>query len=102
MNGCIDWGCPISADVDAFAQAAVDVYTDPESWEKVQQQGFRIVEERFLAREWKPRLIDRMISMNTESRHRQFVGRMLRHHHHRSTEYMSRWIEAKNRLGGGG
>ncbi len=102
MNGCIDWGCPISADVNAFAQAAVDVYTDPESWEKVQQQGFRIVEERFLAREWKPRLIDRMISMNTESRHRQFVGRMLRHHHHRSTEYMSRWIEAKNRLGGGG
>ncbi len=30
-------------------------------------------------------------------RKQHFIGRMLRHHHHRSTEFMSRWIEAKNR-----
>jgi hypothetical protein len=33
-------------------------------------------------------------------RHRlhNFTGRMLQHHQHRSTDFMARWIEAKNRL----
>jgi hypothetical protein len=26
-----------------------------------------------------------------------FTGSMLRHHAHKSTQYMSQWIEAKNR-----
>ncbi|MGE9291195.1 MAG: glycosyltransferase family 4 protein, partial [Puniceicoccales bacterium] len=98
MNGSIDWGCPIPADAEGFAQTAVEVYAQPEAWKRVQEQGFRIVEERFLASDWKPTLIERMKSLNPESRRNYFVGRMLRHHQHRSTEYMSRWIEAKNRL----
>jgi hypothetical protein len=101
MNGPIDWGCPLHADAGGFARTAVDVYAQPELWARVQQQGFRILEERFLANEWKPRLIERMESLNTDSRRNYFMGRMLRHHQHRSTEYMSRWIEAKNRLNEG-
>jgi len=27
-----------------------------------------------------------------------FTGSMLRHHAHKSTQYMSQWIEAKNRV----
>jgi len=101
MNGPIDWGCPLHADAAGFAQTAVDVYAQPELWGKVEQQGSRILEKRFLAKEWKPRLIARMESLNTDSRRNYFMGRMLRHHQHRSTEYMSRWIEAKNRLNAG-
>jgi O-antigen biosynthesis protein len=44
-----------------------------------------------------PQLFEATISQLTENRKQHFVGRMLRHHHHRSTEFMSRWIEAKNR-----
>lgn len=98
MNGPIPWGCPIHADAPGFASTAVEVYTRPELWKTVQQQGYRIVEERFLASNWAPRLIQQLESLNTEHRKDHFIGRMLRHHHHRSTEFMSRWIEAKNRL----
>lgn len=98
MNGTIDWGCPLHADPAGLARTAVEVYTQPKLRERVQQQGARIVKEPFIAREWKSRLIERMKSMNTDSRQNYFIGRMLRHHQQRRTEYMSRWIESKNRL----
>ncbi|PXA05091.1 group 1 glycosyl transferase [Coraliomargarita sinensis] len=98
MNGSIDWGCPIQADAAGLAKTAVDVHSQPELWGKVQQQGYRIIEERFLASQWKPRLVEALRSLRPETREQHFIGRMLRHHRHRSTEYMSRWIEAKNRF----
>jgi hypothetical protein len=32
-----------------------------------------------------------------QRRLQNFVGRMLRHHQHKSSYYMARWIEEKNR-----
>ncbi len=34
----------------------------------------------------------------TVARKENFMGQLLRHHHHKSTKYMSQWIEAKNKL----
>ncbi len=101
MHGPIEWGCAISGDAVQFARTAVQVYQQPELWAKVQAQGYRIVRERLLAADWKPRLIQALESLRPEARHRHFIGRMLRHHQHRSTEFMSRWIEAKNRPSAG-
>lgn len=102
MHGPIDWGCPISSQAEDFVQTAVDVYTSQELWTEVRAQGYRMVEERFLASVWKPKLIERLQLLHFQDRNQHFIGRMLRYHQHRSTEYMSRWIEAKNRLGGDG
>ncbi|MGB0743965.1 MAG: glycosyltransferase family 4 protein [Opitutales bacterium] len=98
MHGNIDWGCPIPSHADDFAKTAIELYSKPELWTKVQQQGYQILEDRFLASEWKPRLIEQFTKLRSEDRQKHFTGQMLRHHQHRSTEYMSRWIEAKNRL----
>jgi hypothetical protein len=98
--GLMDWGCAISADPQQFADAAIEVYTSAEQWGDVQTQGQRIARERFDAVVWQsqlPQLLERSLLGLTENRQQQFTGRMLRHHHHRSTEFMSRWIEAKNR-----
>ncbi|MEM7791513.1 MAG: glycosyltransferase family 4 protein [Verrucomicrobiota bacterium] len=97
MNGAIDWGCLITDDADGFAQTAVDVYSDQSLWSNVQKQGFKIVEERLLKSKWKPRFVERIRSIDPVRRNKNFIGRMLRHHNHRSTEYMSRWIELKNK-----
>jgi hypothetical protein len=46
-------------------------------------------------------LIARLQQLDAEREvHRQqnFVGAMLRHHQHKSTQYMSQWIAAKNRV----
>jgi glycosyltransferase involved in cell wall biosynthesis len=100
INGNEAWGCTISDDPETFARTAVELYTNAEGWAKVQAQGQHIARKRFGANKWLPRLtqvIETALAQMNENRKRHFTGRMLRHHQHRSTEYMSRWIEAKNR-----
>lgn len=98
--GEMGWGCLVTDDPQQFADAAVEVYANQDIWARVQRQGQRIVRKRFDAAKWQPelsKLLEAAIAQRDANRHQQFVGRMLRHHHHRSTEFMSRWIEAKNR-----
>ena len=100
VTGTMVWGCAISADPQQFADAAIEVYTDAARWSQVQAHGQHIAKARFDAAEWLPRLpqlLEAAITQLAEHRKQHFIGRMLRHHHHRSTEFMSRWIEAKNR-----
>lgn len=95
-----DWGCPVSDDPNCFADAATQLYQDETAWHYVRNQGVVIAAERFDATVWSsrlPELIENARAQLDENRKKNFVGQMLRHHHHRSTEYMSRWIEAKNR-----
>lgn len=93
------WGGAASEDSGQFAERAVALYSDPEEWARVQAQGQSIVVERFDAAIWSPRLpplLEAAYTARDQNRARNFTGRMLRHHQHRSTEFMSRWIEAKN------
>lgn len=99
VSGEINWGCAVTDDPQQFADAAIEVYTNSVTWSKVQSQGQYIVASRFDAAYWQPELpkiLEVAVAQLTADRHTQFVGRMLRHHQHRSTEFMSRWIEAKN------
>jgi hypothetical protein len=100
ITGALGWGCTISEDPDLFAQAAVATYQTVAVWTEVQTAGQAILKERFLREVWQPKLgawLSAVASDLEGRRQRNFTGQMLRHHHHRSTEYMSRWIEAKNR-----
>ena len=94
------WSCGVVGDdPEAFAGTAVKLYTDAVAWKQVQVRGRDIVQKRFGADQWLPRLpqlIEAARANMQQNRKRNFTGRMLRHHQHRSTEYMSRWIEAKN------
>lgn len=93
-----EWGCDITDDPHGFAKIAVELYTNRKLWTKVQTCGQQIVQRRFDPGMWVqelPRLIESARVRMAENRERNFTGRMLRHHQHRSTEYMSRWIEAK-------
>jgi len=97
----LDWSGTVCDDAEAFAQAAVDLYQDEKAWKHAQQQGFKILEDWFQPEHHPTHLIQHIMHIYEHlEAHRlhNFTGSMLRHHHHRSTEFMSRWIEAKNRL----
>lgn len=83
----------------AFAEAAVKYYCDSEAWKQRQLAEQAVCLERFAPQDWRPRLL-KMIDAARKNlkvdRQGNFIGQMLRHHHHRSVEYFSRWIEAKN------
>jgi len=99
MHGNLDWSGKVCDDAEAFAQAAVDLYQDEKAWKHAQQQGVTILEGWFQPEQHAKQLIQHIqqvyAQLETHRLH-NFTGAMLRHHHHRSTEFMSRWIEAKN------
>ena len=85
---------------DSFAQAAVELYRDAAGWQARQRAERLACQKRFAPQYWQPRLLeilDCALADRDQQREANFTGQMLRHHHHRSTEYLSRWIEAKNR-----
>lgn len=94
------WGCSISDEPEQIADVAVKLYEDVDFWQGVQECGHCILKQRFDSGVWLPKLpelLESALDTREQNRQQHFVGRMLRHHHHRSTEFMSRWIEAKNR-----
>ncbi len=101
MPGDFEWGSDVSSDPRRFAEAAVSLYENESKWRHAQDCGHQIAEARFSDKKWLPalpELISNAYDRRETNRDRNFVGQLLNHHQHRSTEFMSRWIEAKNRV----
>jgi hypothetical protein len=100
MNGALDWGSDVSKEPRQFASAATALYTNKEAWIHAQACGYRIAEKRFPETYWLPQLptlLEKAYQARHANRASNFVGKLLNHHQHRSTEFMSRWIEEKNK-----
>lgn len=100
MANIKNWGSLVSEDPLLFANEAVKLYQNQEAWTTAQMRGDTIAQERFCESDWLPRLpqlLEKALNERDQNRQRNFVGQLLNHHHHRSTEFMARWIEAKNR-----
>ncbi|PYF84254.1 glycosyltransferase involved in cell wall biosynthesis [Marinomonas alcarazii] len=100
MHGVLPWNGVITDNIDTFVDAAVSLYEDKESWLLMQQNGNTILQARYQAEEWEPKLINRLklqLQLKESLRNKHFLGLMLRHHSLKSTQYMSQWIELKNK-----
>jgi glycosyltransferase involved in cell wall biosynthesis len=100
MAGNLPWNGCIEDDADAFAAAAVKLYTDQNLWKQSQQNGIEIVEKRYSKSIFVTDFISRILELKTNlQNHRQdnFIGAMLQHHTLASTKYMGKWIEEKNK-----
>jgi glycosyltransferase involved in cell wall biosynthesis len=101
MHGILPWSGSIADSPEDFAQAAIQLYTDKTAWEIAQQNGAEIIDQVYPKEELGKAFIQRLeeLQANLENHRQQnFIGSMLMHHTLRSTEFMSRWIEAKNKL----
>ena len=93
-------------EVDQIPESAPDIANqavawcqDQAVWQAEQKQGYAHAEQ-FLATEHAPKLLARMqgIYANLEQhRKRNVMGAMLQHSSMKSTYYMSKWIEEKNK-----
>ncbi len=100
MTGGLDWAGNIANDAQGIADAVVTLYQNKTQWQQAQNNGFNIVNTLFNKEKNQQTLLARILDVQAHLQsHRQqnFMGLMLNHHHHRSTEFMSRWIEAKNK-----
>ncbi|MDT0648184.1 glycosyltransferase [Zunongwangia sp. F260] len=95
-----NWSGFIEDKNEAFAEKAVVLYTDREIWEKAHHAGFSIINSRF-SKEFFEQIFRRKLQKIKRSlishRKSNFTGSMLRHHLHRSTYFMSKYIQEKNK-----
>jgi len=100
MSGGLPWGGAIENNVGAFVAEAVAHYQDQTLWQQKQKQGLNILRDYFYREDHalalQTRLAELVHSIQRE-RSDNFIGQMLRHHSHKSTQYMGQWIEAKNK-----
>lgn len=99
MYGHLPWNGVITDDIEEFVDAAVSLYQDQSSWQLMQQNGFCILNTLYDKAVWEPRLltrIDLQLTLKDNLRRNHFLGKMLRHHSLKSTQYMSQWIALKN------
>ncbi|WP_249674975.1 glycosyltransferase [Pseudomonas abieticivorans] len=100
MQGPLPWPGSVASDAQALADAAVRLYQDQALWEQAQTAGNTLLQSRYHAGTHASALVERIEMLrNSLEQHRthNFTGAMLRHHHHKSTQYMAQWIEAKNK-----
>ena len=94
------WGGAIESSAESFAVAAVRLYTDEFLWCEAQNQGKYIIENLFGRENYSALLVNKIAELQehlVEWRNKNFIGSMLQHHSHKSTQYMSQWIEEKNK-----
>jgi glycosyltransferase involved in cell wall biosynthesis len=100
MCGDLPWNGFVSDDAQIFADNAVELYHNKNLWHEAQENGFRIIEKRYLKSLFENDFVAHILKIQTrlkEYRMRNFMGAMLQHHTLTSTKYMSRWIEEKNK-----
>jgi glycosyltransferase involved in cell wall biosynthesis len=100
MSGGLPWPGIIASNPADIAAAAVRLYQDQDLWHQAQADGWTLLKTRYQHQQHCASLIARIEQLRgdlTAHRTANFTGAMLRHHHHKSTQYMAQWIEAKNR-----
>ncbi|SQF98338.1 glycosyltransferase [Paucimonas lemoignei] len=100
MSGNLPWPGLVASSAQDIADAAVRLYQDQALWHQAQQAGTALLLARYQHTQHCASLIQRIEQLRQDlpaHRTANFIGAMLRHHHHKSTQYMAQWIEAKNR-----
>lgn len=93
-------GYPLSEQPEQIAATIVRLYHSQPDWQACQQLGVQALKSGFWHQDYVPGFVRRLNSVAlslAQHRNRQIWGRILRRTEHRAEEFMSRWIEAKNR-----
>ncbi|OYX84871.1 MAG: glycosyltransferase [Flavobacteriales bacterium 32-34-25] len=100
MQGILQWNGFVEDDPEVFAAKAVQLYQDKEIWLQAQKNGIAIINQRYLRilfEEDFATQIEFLLSDLKQHRLNNFMGELLQHHTLKSTKYMSKWIEEKNK-----
>ena len=100
MFGNLPWNGKVTDDEIEFANAAVALYQDENIWKTAQKNGIEIINNRYNKNIFGKIFIDRILEIKKgleNHRTNNFIGEMLQMQTLKSTKYMSKWIEAKNK-----
>ncbi|MFA9188116.1 glycosyltransferase [Flavobacterium sp. FBOR7N2.3] len=100
MQGNLPWNGFVEDNPELFADKAIQLYQHKEIWLQAQDNGIEIIKQRYLRKLFEGDFatqIQFLLSNIKQHRLNNFMGELLQHHTLKSTKYMSRWIEEKNK-----
>lgn len=83
-----------------FIEKSILLYKNAEIWKLAQKYGAKIRNSQFNKSDFLPLFKDKIGEISkklNQHRNENFIGQMLMHHHLKSTKYLSKWIEEKNK-----
>lgn len=84
-----------------FVEAAINLYTNENTWRTAQSRGFQLLKDKFDSTYHESQFlgdVERVKNHLTAHRKLSAIPLILNHHLHKSTTYMSKWIECKEKL----
>ena len=100
MHGNLTWNGFVEDNPELFANKAVTLYNDEKVWLEAQKSGFKIISQRYMRTLFETDFKAQIQALQDnlpQHRLNNFMGALLQHHTLKSTKYMSKWIEAKNK-----
>ena len=100
MHNGLPWNGFVEDSAEKFAQKSIELYTDELCWNSAQVSGINIINECYSKEKYGGKLIKSIIKIQgslTQHRLNNFTGAMLFHQSLKSTKYMAKWIEEKNK-----
>ncbi|MBG6063533.1 hypothetical protein IWX83_003343 [Flavobacterium sp. CG_9.1] len=100
MQGDLSWNGFVEDNCIIFANKAVFLYQDEKIWLEAQQNGFEIIKQRYMRTLFESEFKEQILTLQEnlpQHRLNNFLGALLQHHTLKSTMYMSKWIEEKNK-----
>jgi len=94
------WNGFICTSDDEIIDKAIQIYHDEEEWISRQKLGKAILKDKFSALNFTAAFQEKLIALKknlTEHRSKNFIGTMLKFHNNRSTYFMSKFIEEKEK-----
>jgi len=96
----LPWAGFIENDFNNFIEKAIELYQNEEIWVQKQQNGIHIINSNFSKKKFGTELISKVVFIFNDlenHRNQNFIGAILQYHTLKSTKYMSKWIEEKNK-----
>jgi O-antigen biosynthesis protein len=100
MHDSHEWSGAVVDSVEELVAGALELYVDKKLWEKSQENGYELIKSCYDVYSFTTVLFENIEKIEYDvkaHRNSNFIGCMLLFHTMRSTEFMSRWIEEKNK-----
>ena len=100
MHNGLPWNGFVTDEFEDFANRAIELYSNQKTWELFQHNGIEIINQLYNKESLNSLFQERILTLSQQLKtHRtfNFIGSVLQHESMRSTKYMSKWIEEKNK-----
>lgn len=100
MHDDLSWNGFIEDRIEDFVDKAIELYSDQKKWKEAQLNGIQIINQLYCKEKIQSKfsmVLKKIFENLAHNRTHNFIGQMMHHHSLKSSKYLSKWIEEKNK-----